>query len=77
MMNEFPIWEGDDIILVSMLTGDWSDLTYTFQWQYSKNGIEYYDIPDATESCYIFKATRETLRLYYRVAINIPDELLQ
>lgn len=71
------IYEGDEIILYPILIGNWEGLTYTYQWEYSKDGIEYFPIPDATNECYVFYASKETLKLWYRLAITIPDELLQ
>lgn len=73
MANDFPIWEGEDVILYAFLVGDWSNLRYTFQWEISYDGKEFVPINGANSDSYIFPATKESLQVSYRLAVHIEE----
>ena len=49
------------------------DDIYSCQWQYSDDGINFYDLKDATDLTYTYKYSRENFRYVWRIVITIDD----
>ena len=71
----------DTVTLYAVLKG-YENCTFTIQWQQSRDGKEWTDIPDETGLQYKFLVTKDNYNLFWRlsvhiVSIEIPDEMLE
>ena len=63
-------YEGMEIVLTVELTG-FEDCQYTIQWQRSTDGINWEDIPDATDKEYRFTLTEEINGYYWNAQVTV------
>ncbi len=63
---------GDDIILYANLYG-YEDVSYTIQWVYSTDTINWITIPDANDLSLVIEANADNFALYWDVIITITD----
>ena len=67
--NETPAI-GSDVTFIAVLHG-YDNLEYTVQWQQSKNGSEWMDVPGSTEARYTETITRDNYKDFWRVQVSI------
>ena len=71
--GEGELHYGAKATLTAVLVG-YDDMTYTVQWQTSRDGESWEDIADATGESYVMTVTEENCRDFWRVVVTAtPD----
>lgn len=61
---------GGDVTFIAVLHG-YENLEYTIQWQQSKNGSDWTNVPGSTEARYTETITRDNYKDFWRVQVSI------
>ncbi len=64
----------EEIVLQVELINFKEDDTYTCQWQYSRDGVEYLNAEDANDLTYSYRINDDTIRYKWRVLITIENK---
>ena len=64
---------GDAATLTAVLSG-YDGAAYTLQWQTSKDGAEWADVEDATETSYVMTVTEDNYRDFWRVIVTVAAD---
>ena len=64
---------GDAIILRAELVNFDEDDVYTCQWQYSKDGETFYDVPGANDLTYAYRINEENLNYVWGISIDVDE----
>ena len=71
--NEKPAI-GGEVVFIAVLHG-YDNLEYNIQWQQSKNGKDWLDVPGTNEARYTETITRENYKDFWRVQVTITDAI--
>ena len=61
---------GDDVTFIAVLHG-YENLEYSIQWQQSKNGSDWANVPGSNETRYTETITRDNYKDFWRVQVSI------